>query len=168
MEKVRIATPGDIPMIQAIAQTTWPVAFKDILSQNQIDYMLARMYGSDVLSELIGTKQNIFLLALDAMLQPVGFAAYELNYRGGKQTKIHKLYVLPSAQGLGSGTELCAEVGRQAMKVGNDKLTLNVNKYNHTAISFYEKAGFQTVKEETIPIGEGYLMEDFVMEKHLL
>lgn len=165
MKSIQTATVKNIPAIQSIAQRTWPVTFKNILSPDQIAYMLDLMYGTETLVGLIESTQNVFLLALDDKEIPIGFAAYEINHKGSRCTKIHKLYVLPSAQGLGIGNLLCSEIGQRARQASEERIKLNVNKYNHKAISFYEKAGFQTVAEETIPIGQGYLMEDFVMEK---
>ena len=47
-----------------------------------------------------------------------------------------------------------------------ETINLNVNRFNK-AVDFYKNKGFQIVKEETIDIGKGYLMEDFVMELEL-
>jgi ribosomal protein S18 acetylase RimI-like enzyme len=41
---------------------------------------------------------------------------------------------------------------------------LNVNKRN-IAIRFYESIGFAITNEEVIDIGNGFVMDDFVMEK---
>ncbi|MCC5936316.1 MAG: GNAT family N-acetyltransferase [Lunatimonas sp.] len=168
MQRIRTATLADIPSIQSIAHRTWPVTFDKILSPDQITYMLEMMYGRETLAELIKAKQTIFLLGLDETQTPVGFAAYECRCKGKKNTKINKLYVLPSAQGLGVGRALCSEISLRALVAGDESLTLNVNKFNQPAMAFYQKAGFQVVAEETIPIGKGYLMEDFVMEKPLI
>lgn len=43
-------------------------------------------------------------------------------------------------------------------------LGLNVNRYNK-AKGFYERLGFNVIGEENIPIGNGYFMNDYVMEK---
>jgi hypothetical protein len=43
---------------------------------------------------------------------------------------------------------------------------LNVNKYN-SAQDFYKKLGFCIDYEEVIDIGNGYVMDDYVMEKEL-
>jgi len=42
-------------------------------------------------------------------------------------------------------------------------VVLNVNRFN-PAVSFYEKYGFKIIKEEVIDIGNGYVMDDYVME----
>lgn len=43
-------------------------------------------------------------------------------------------------------------------------LELNVNRQNKARI-FYEKFGFVIVEEKDIPIGNGYFMNDYVMQK---
>jgi ribosomal protein S18 acetylase RimI-like enzyme len=48
----------------------------------------------------------------------------------------------------------------------SDTLSLNVNRFNK-AFVFYQKMGFEIIAEEDIPIGQGYLMEDYIMEKQL-
>ena len=45
-------------------------------------------------------------------------------------------------------------------------LELNVNRHND-AFHFYTKLGFSISKEEDNDIGEGYFMNDYVMEKVL-
>jgi ribosomal protein S18 acetylase RimI-like enzyme len=47
---------------------------------------------------------------------------------------------------------------------GATSLLLNVNRNNPTK-GFYEKLGFTVIKEEDIDIGNGYFMNDYVMEK---
>ena len=45
-------------------------------------------------------------------------------------------------------------------------LRLNVNRQNN-ALSFYKHLGFKIINEEDIDIGNGYFMNDYVMEKTL-
>ena len=54
----------------------------------------------------------------------------------------------------------------RAKSFKNDVLFLNVNRFNK-AQYFYKKLGFEVAYEEDIEIGNGYLMEDFVMEKKI-
>jgi hypothetical protein len=46
-------------------------------------------------------------------------------------------------------------------------MSLNFNRFN-TALLFYQKLGFIIVREENIELDQGYIMEDYVMEKSLL
>ena len=48
----------------------------------------------------------------------------------------------------------------------NDKksIYLNVNKYNTDSIAFYERMGFVKIEEGVFDIGNGYVMDDFILE----
>lgn len=159
------ASEVDILVISQIAYQTWPSAFKDILSPKQIEYMLNMMYSANSLTRQMREKKNVFYLAKDES-KFVGYISYELNYLALPKTKIHKIYILPSVQGKGIGKLLMGKVAEIAMKNNNTILSLNVNRDNK-AISFYEKYGFIKVGKEDIDIGNGYLMEDFIMEKSI-
>jgi hypothetical protein len=58
-------------------------------------------------------------------------------------------------------------IEQRAVKVEQHTLRLNVNRFNNAQF-FYQKKGFQIVETIDIPIGEGYWMEDFIMEKKLV
>ncbi|WP_207759825.1 hypothetical protein [Flavobacterium cyanobacteriorum] len=53
-----------------------------------------------------------------------------------------------------------------AKRNADKAIQLNVNRYN-PAVHFYEATGFKIIKEEDIDIGQGYLMEDYVMQKEI-
>ena len=74
--------------------------------------------------------------------------------------------ILPASQGKGVGAALINSIGEIAIENKNESLLLNVNRYNK-AVGFYEKVGFKVVGNEDIDIGDGFLMEDFIMEKVL-
>ena len=108
-------------------------------------------------------KRHHFVLANEGN-QTLGFASFEWNYDNQKQTKIHKIYILPSAQGKGVGKALIDYIATEARKQGSLTLCLNVNRFNK-AITFYEKMGFSIISEVNIELEYGYLMEDYVMER---
>lgn len=157
------ATEFHHPIIRSIAYRTWPDTFESILSTDQILYMLEQMYSLEALREQTQVKGHQFILAKEG-LEYLGFASIEKNYQDLTQTKIHKIYILPEAQGKGIGKALFEEMTHRARTANNDKLLLNVNRDNK-ATHFYGKIGFQTIGTEDIDIGNGYFMNDYVMEK---
>jgi len=159
------ANTNQIPTIQAIAHKTWPVTFENILSPQQIEYMLDMMYSKTALKKQINDLGHRFLLA-NKEKKSLGFISYERPYREQKETKIHKIYVLPEAQGLGVGKTLMEAVEHIARNNGDQKLLLNVNKHNE-AEKFYERLGFKLIGMEDIAIGSGFLMEDKIFCKNL-
>ena len=155
---------SDISSISSLAKEVWPVAYGEILSSKQLQYMLNAFYSANSLQEQMqkghlfyGLKENDKLIA---------FIAVEANFPEINTTKIHKLYVSPDQQGRQFGKNLIDFVSQLVLKMGQSKLLLNVNRFN-SAQYFYTKIGFSITKEEDIEIGQGYLMEDFVMEKTL-
>lgn len=160
MATIRTATSEDFGIIRQIAEQTWPITYGKILSAEQIRYMLDLFYSEEALAKAMDGGQKFILLIDDA---PVGFAGYQ-HYDG--MTKLHKLYILPEMQGKGYGRLLMNEVESAAKVYGSKKLKLNVNRFNN-AIEFYRAAGFEVESEEDIDIGNGYLMEDYVMMRRL-
>jgi GNAT superfamily N-acetyltransferase len=143
-----------------LTKKIWPVAYGKILSLDQLEYMIAKFYNEVALFELM-ENGHVFYLA-QVGNKHVGFVSYELNSEPNK-TKIHKIYVLPEAQGTGVGRQFFELVKEKAQENRQKAIYLNVNKFNK-ARYFYENLGFSVVKEEIIPIGNNYVMDDYVME----
>ncbi|CAN1514107.1 RimI Acetyltransferases [Flavobacteriaceae bacterium] len=159
------ATTNDYKTIQDIAHQTWPIAYGEILSKAQLDYMLDAFYNEEALKDSVLNKVHHFLLAKEGE-ETLGFASYEHHYNQKKQTKIHKIYILPQTQGKGIGKILIDFVENIAKENDSTALSLNVNRFNK-ALHFYQKLGFEIVEEVNIELDHGYLMEDYVMEKKL-
>ena len=162
---IRQLTKEELTKVQSIAHRTWPSTFATILSPEQIDYMLNWMYDLKMLESQL-EKGHTFLLAEEDEKE-LGFAGFELNYAEGPKAKLHKIYLLPEAQGKGVGKALILEVANRAKNAGQKSLLLNVNKYNQKAIDFYSRIGFIEIYKEVIDIGNGYVMDDVVMELNL-
>lgn len=156
-------TDSQFTEIIAIAKEVWPIAYGEILSREQLRYMMEMFYSAESLQEQANEKQHHFIIARENEI-PVGFASYEFHCSGTDKTKIHKIYILPDQQGKGIGKILLDYITDKAKSQNNEAVFLNVNKYN-PALHFYQKTGFEIVKEEVIDIGRGYVMDDYVMEK---
>lgn len=171
---LRTATPDDIPAIIALQTQIWEPTYRDILSADQIQYMFDQLYAPDALLNQMTVRGHTFVLAEtqtdEQTPELVGFASYGLAGKAadvpvGQAFKLHKIYVLPSTQGTGLGRQLLVEVELRCWQNGGNELLLNVNRYNKARL-FYEKLGFQVIREEDVAIGP-YWMNDFVMSKAL-
>ncbi len=157
-------TKDDVIIVHQLAKTIWPEAFKDILKPDQIAYMLDWMYDVNTLTEQAQTGHLFYMITLDGI--PKGFIGLEPNFPDVGTLRIHKLYVKESDHGKGLGKALL----EKALEIGREldvaTINLNVNRFNK-AVDFYTSQGFKIIKEETINIGKGYYMEDFVMVKEV-
>lgn len=163
--KIVLCKIEQLNVVIDLTKKIWPVAYGEILSKAQLDYMIEKFYNETALCELM-QKGHIFYLALDDNDNYVGFVSYELNSEPNK-TKIHKIYVLPETQGTGLGRQFFELVKEKAIENNQNAIFLNVNKYNN-AIHFYNKLGFTKVKDEVIDIGNGYVMDDYLMEVNII
>lgn len=159
---IRFAQAEDLKIIGFLAQQTWPQTYRSILSESQIGYMMNLFYHPDSLKKQLLEQKHVFVLAEEEGNHPVGFASYSQSNDKGLY-KLHKIYVLPSQQGKGLGKVIIDFIVEQIRPQGAIALQLNVNRYNK-ARQFYEKFGFRVIAEEDINIGNGYFMNDYVME----
>jgi len=159
---VRIAGMEDVDLIRSLSLQTWPQTYAHILSAEQIRYMMDLMYSREALLEQMQKGHHFILLYKQD--EAVGFAAYSEVEEG--VYKLHKLYLKPDQQGRGGGRLMIDHIISVAREHHAKVLRLNVNR-NNIARTFYERLGFHITKTEDIDIGEGYFMNDYVMEKKL-
>jgi GNAT superfamily N-acetyltransferase len=161
---LRAATAAEIPVVQSLADEIWHRHYPGIISNEQIEYMLAHGYSREALTRfLCEDGAGLALAAIDD--RAVGFAAW---YRvDDATTKLDKLYVLPEHHGAGVGRALIEHVAAFARVRGASTLALNVNRNNAGAIRAYERCGFAIRSQGDFPIGDGFVMEDFVMARTL-
>lgn len=161
MPEIIHASFPQIAAIHKLAHQIWPSAFAQILTSEQIEYMLNWMYSPKSLQKQMEKGHQFLLVGNNGKY--VGYCSYEHKKR---ISKLHKIYLLPEAQGVGLGKTLLQEVIKIARIQNKQRLQLNVNRYNK-AVTFYQKAGFKIIKEEDNTIGNGYFMNDYVMELKL-
>lgn len=163
MVTIRLANTDDLTTVEKLAREIWPVAYDGIVPPEQLAYMLDLIYNNDTLRNQMLNQQQTFLMA-EQDGEPIAFAAYSTVEPG--ISKLHKIYVHQKTQGLGIGKQLIDYIVGQLRTQNIHTLRLNVNRYNKARF-FYEKLGFEIIKEEDIDIGKGYFMVDYVMEKKL-
>jgi len=158
---LRRAKEEDIVIISNLAEQIWPQTYSAYISEEQLRFMLDKMYNKgELLSQL--QDGHIFLIASENG-KDVGFAGFSKIDPYSQTYKLHKLYVLPETHGKGVGKILINEVVNLAVREGGRTLQLNVNR-NNNAKDFYLKAGFNIKETVDLDIGNGFFMNDYVME----
>ena len=164
MIEITEAASQDIPIIRHLAQQTFYATYLSLLPKEKVDYLFDLMYSISSLAEQMKKDQRFILAKDETGCQ--GYASYEINCKNLPVTKIHKIYILPSAQGKGVGKKLMDSITEVALQNKNQTLSLNVFRKN-PALQFYQKIGFKITGEEDIDVGNGFEMNDFVMAKNI-
>lgn len=170
---IKQAGLNDINIIHSLAHRTWRVSYKGMISEEQIEYMLKMMYSHESLQYQIEKQEHTFIIAYDDDLpgepgsKAVGFAAFFPKYKISPAiVRLDKLYVLPNQHGKGIGKKLLDHIIATIKPLDAALLELTVNR-NNKALTFYQKLGFTIVSEIDHPIGDGFVMNDYVMQKDL-
>ena len=161
MYQIRKATTKDIEVIRAMATVVFPHTYCEILSAEQIDYMMEWMYSAESLHRQMTEEGHIYYLAYQGD-RPAGYLSVQPE--GEHTYHLQKLYVMPDFQGKQLGRVLfgrAIEVIRE-LHPGPCEMRLNVNRHNR-ALEFYKKMGMTKVDEGDFAIGNGYYMNDYIM-----
>ncbi|HCN48741.1 MAG TPA: GNAT family N-acetyltransferase [Chryseobacterium sp.] len=155
------ATEKDIPLIQNLARRSWENAYADILSAEQMEYMLSEMYSeTEIKNHLLNPAYHYYLIQDQDSYE--GFIGYEHDYEE-KTTKLHRIYLVPESKGKGLGKAALQFLNDKVSENNNERIILNVNKHN-AARNFYESQGYRVYDKGVFDIGNGFVMDDYMME----
>ncbi len=124
------AAAREIPFIQDIMRKTWPEAYGNILSEEQLFYMMDLMYSEEALSNQFEEGHLFYFVYQDDEM--AGFAS--LQMLDDDTAKLYKIYILPHYQGSGIGKALLTFMVNKAKSLHAARLLLNVNRKNPAQI----------------------------------
>ncbi len=159
--KIQKATISDIPIIQNIAEKSWRAHYPGIITHEQIDYMLDLMYSEKAIVEHFANPNYHYYLIGDEV-SFFGIMGFENHYEP-QTTKLHRIYFLKEAKGKGFGTFALNFLKNEVEKSGDKRIILNVNKEN-PSYHFYLVQNFKVYEEIVLQIGNGFVMDDYLME----
>lgn len=158
---VRPLTDTDIEPLRALAREIWEIHYTAIIGGAQIQYMLDQRYRPDVLREELA-RPNLWWDLLLVEGEPRGYSSYFLD-EDGATLKLDKLYVHPQCQRVGHGERMLERVLERARALRCNRVALAVNKRNPKAIAAYEKWQFRIDRAVVQDIGNGFVMDDYIM-----
>jgi diamine N-acetyltransferase len=147
----------EIEKISDLAKTIWQKHYPPIIGQAQVDYMLKTMYDPESLLNQINKKGQLFYL-IQTKDESIGFVS--ITNENNDSWMLNKFYVLEEKAGKGAGTAIFEKLKKMIMP---KKIQLTVNRNNFKSINFYFKNGFKIDSVAQFDIGEGYIMDDFIM-----
>lgn len=154
-----VSTEEDRKILAAIAQEVWHQHFTPIIGEAQVDYMLEKFQSYPALTEQIknGGYEYYFIESAGSPCGYIGIHPEE------EALFLSKLYIKKESRGqhlatkgLHFLTELCKERGLK-------KIWLTCNKYNKDTLSVYDHLGFRITDEQVADIGNGFVMDDYIL-----
>ena len=155
----------DVDRVATLAGEIWRAHYPAIVSHAQIEYMLGERYNRRVMLDEL-QRADLWWDVLLLAGEHTGFASYFLTDEPGEM-KLDKLYVHQQHQRKGFGGLLIERCCKVARAQGCKQVILAVNKRNASAIAAYRKHGFDIARSVVKDIGDGFVMDDFIMAKPL-
>lgn len=159
MKPIRAAaSAADYHKIATLANTIWREHYIPIIGKPQVDYMLDKFQSAEAIKEQI--KQGMAYYLLEIQRKPCGYFAFE---KRGDDLFLSKIYVLKSERGKGLGKAAMDYLRQAAARLKCRRISLTVNKDNIRSIAAYKRMGFLQGPGTIKDIGDGFIMDDYLM-----
>jgi len=149
-----------IAIIARLADEIWREHFTSIIGRAQVDYMLEKFQSERAICEQLSDGFLYYLIKSNNS---------DVGYFGVLPTNdsllLSKFYIRSAERGKGLGRKVLTFIESLAAEKGASRITLTVNKYNSDTIEAYKKLGFQITESLIQDIGDGFVMDDYRMEK---
>ena len=152
----------DLELIERMAEEIWREHYTPIIGNEQVEYMLDKFQSAQSMQKQIEEGYTYILINSDQ--EALGYLAYE---KRDNALFLSKIYLLKRVRGKGYGKLAMHHVFESAKDLGCRSIRLTVNRFNLNSIMAYERIGFEKKGEVVQDIGNGFVMDDYVMEKEL-
>jgi len=158
----QVITEEQIKILADTANIVWHEAYKEIVPLAQIDYMIEKFQSFNPLSDAINKNNYIYyLIKVDNNV-----SGYTGLHEEDSKLFISKLYILKEYRGKQIASKAFDFIEKIAKEKGLKSIWLTVNRNNNHAIEVYKHKGFVVTRTQIADIGNGFVMDDYILEKH--
>jgi len=158
---ITVETTDLIQMTARLAREIWMEHYIPIIGQPQVEYMLNRFQSSQAIQEQLKTGYRYYLVCL----HPDAAVGYFAVVPRHPDLFLSKFYIARNFRGRGYGREILLYIEGLARAFQCTRIFLTVNKHNAVSIAIYQKMGFRILEDIAQDIGNGFVMDDYRMEK---
>lgn len=163
MNFIEVKKDEDIKRLELLASEIWHDYWPFLLTNAQIDYMLNKFQSYKAINEQLLNDRYMYFILEDN--------GNEIGYFGvcpkDNYLFLSKLYIKKDFRGLGCGRLAFNKIKQIAMNCNKSSIQLTVNKKNVNSINVYDKWGFKVIDATVFDIGDGFVMDDYIMEYRL-
>jgi len=158
---IKVENKEQIQTVVNLAREIWIEHYVKIIGIAQVEYMLNKFQSTEAIKIQIN-EDNYEYYLIESNGTYVGYFAFQFK---DKELFLSKIYVISSERGKGlakAAFKFIEDIGKENSL---NKIYLTVNKENKNSITTYEKIGFKKVGTPITDIGNGYVMDDYKLEK---
>lgn len=153
----------DFEELAELASEIWNEYWIDILSQEQIAYMVEKFQSKPALEEQVKNEKYtyFYITSRNRIIGYTGLCVKE------EYLFISKFYIKKEFRHKGFGGRAFELIIKFAQMSNCYKLRLTVNKNNKKTIITYTNWGFKKIDSVIVDIGNGFVMDDYIMEYNI-
>lgn len=162
MEDLRIVPAETAELlfnIEALADDIWHEHYAPLLGEAQVNYMLEKFQSVDAINSQIMSGTEYFVLMYEYLM-----AGYIGMKEEADALLLDKLYIHEECRGHHIATNVLNYLIGVCKKRGLNKIWLTCNQTSVKTLDILKHLGFVAVKEQTTEIGNGFVMNECVME----
>ena len=160
----KIANEEQLNILANVANEVWHEFFPCILSAEQIDYMVDKFQSYGAMKKQMEDGYEYFFLKDSEEI--CGYMGIH-EEKEDKKMFLSKLYLKKECRGKGYASQSLKRLFDISRERNLNMVWLTVNKHNEHTIQVYEHMGFAKARTQVADIGNGFVMDDYIMEKVL-
>lgn len=167
IEFVPVETPEDRAALAALASEIWHEYWPALIGEAQTDYMVEQFQSLEAIErDLAEHAYEYWLLRAAEDGRTVGYTGGRVEPETNRFF-ISKIYLRAEERGHGFASQTIRFYEDLCRARGLAALYLTVNKHNDLGVRAYRGKGFETIDSVETDIGQGFIMDDFIMEKRI-
>lgn len=154
------STHDELQELAQLAKEIWNSYFPGIISKEQIDYMVDKYQSLPALTKAVKQEGYTYFLGYEEK-KLVGYCGVKDEE---KRLFLSKLYIHKTSRGKGYSSLLLNRAIDFAKKKNLQSIYLTCNKQNVNSLHIYKYKHFSIIDDRKTDIGNGFIMDDYVME----
>ena len=160
MVEFKIVDKEHIKELAELASGIWHEYWSCLLAAEQIDYMVEKFQSENAIIEQIKNENYTYFFILKDGIK----CGYFGISRKEDYLFLSKLYIKKEYRHQGIGRLAFEKVIEIAKDFGYSSIKLTVNKNNKKTIDAYLKYRLAIIDKDVTDIGNGFVMDDYIME----
>ena len=152
-------TDEEIKAVAVLANEIWHQHFIPIIGEAQVDYMVEKFQSYPAISKQIKEDgYEYFRIFINDT-----FAGYTGVHMEDDALFLSKLYIKKVCRGNKLATHALNYLIQICKERNLKKIWLTCNKYNDNTLAVYDHLGFKITDEQVADIGNGFVMDDYIL-----
>ncbi|MCI7179228.1 MAG: GNAT family N-acetyltransferase [Schaedlerella sp.] len=155
----RVLTKEQISKVAALAEVIWHQHFTPIIGREQVIYMVEKFQSEAALEQQIANGYEYYQL-----FDGDEFCGYCGIHPENGKLFLSKLYIKKEARGRHIASHAMNFLKDICRERGISAIWLTCNKHNNNTLAIYDHLGFKIIDTQVADIGNGFVMDDYILE----